>query len=250
MGVHDGPVRSYAGRVDSAHDRFESLAVGHALGGLDASDEADFRTHLQRCGACRRRVAELRSIADDLAAAERDERQRSRVRTTSPPRAEVEGPAGLPAVPLRTMGVLVLVVLVVLGALGFWNLHLRTQVTTAVGAGDRLELALRTFAEGRALEAELTGTVRGQLASDGERVAFALAGLPSVADGEVLIVWRLGTEDGDEAVLVARTDDGVLTGSVTVEDATALLVTLEPIGSHDGGPGDRELARAALRPAG
>ena len=235
----------YAGGVDSAHDRFEMLAVGHVLGGLDASDADDFVGHLERCGACRRRVAELRGIADDLAAAERDERDRASLRTRV--RAEVDdADPSLPRVPARRLGVLVLVGLLTLGVLGFWNLHLRTQVTALTGVLERADTTLATLADGVALDAELGSGIRGTVATDDERVAVALAGVPTLDDDEVLIVWRRGGQDGDEAVLVTQPDDGRLTASLQVDDATEVLVTRQRLAVGDPTPGGTDLARATL----
>jgi anti-sigma factor RsiW len=70
------------------HRRFEHLAVGHVLGGLDPVDAAEFRVHLTGCRDCRRRVAELRAIATDMAAAEREERAASRLQTEVARRTE------------------------------------------------------------------------------------------------------------------------------------------------------------------
>ena len=57
------------------HDRYERMAVGHVLGGLDEVDAAAFRAHLLECADCRKRVNELRGIASDLARTEREERR-------------------------------------------------------------------------------------------------------------------------------------------------------------------------------
>lgn len=233
--------------MDSAHDRFESLAVGHVLGGLEASDAADFRGHLQACPACRRRVTELRGIADDLAAAERDERERARTRTATPVRAQPEdGEPRLPSVGVRALGVLVVATLVVVGLLGFWNLHLRTQVATAVASADRSDQTLVTLADGVALDAQLGEGVRGTVATDDARIAVVLAGVPVLEEDEVVIVWRLGGQDGPEAVLVSRPDDGRLLASLPIEDATGVLVTRQRVAVGDPVPGSDELARAGL----
>lgn len=236
--------------MDSAHDRFETLAVGHALGGLDASDSAEFRRHLQRCAACRRRIAELRGIADDLAAAERDERVRSRVRTEVPPQLAAPEPPALPTISVRAFGVLVLVTCLVLGALGFWNLHLRTQVGAAVATGERLETTLRTLAEGQVLQPTFAGAVRGLVARDDRQVAFALTGLPELAPDEAVVVWLLDTSEGDVAATAVRPQDGALTGAVELDDAQAVLLTRQPLERGQEAPAGTELVRAPLGPAG
>lgn len=231
--------------MDSAHDRFETLAVGHVLGGLEPSDAEDFVGHLQRCGACRRRVAELRGIADDLAAAERDERGRATSRPGRDLRAE-DGQPSLPAVSPRSLGVVVLLALLGLGVLGFWNLHLRTQVASLVDVVDRAEATLDTVADGVAVDAELATGVRGTVTTDDQRIAIALAGVGPVEDDEVVIVWRRGGPDGDEAALVVQPDDDRLTASVAIEDATEVLVTRQRLAVGDPTPAGTDLARAQL----
>lgn len=228
--------------MDSAHDRFETLAVGHVLGGLEPSDADDFVGHLRRCGACRRRVAELRGIADDLAAAERDERGlgSAGTRTADDP----DGPT-LPRMLPGGLG-LVAIALVVLGALGFWNLHLRTQVAALTGAVEAAETTLDTLADGVAVDAELGAGVRGTVATDDRRVVLALAGLPEVEDDEVVIVWRRGGQDGDDPALVTQPDDGRLTTSIAIEDATEVLVTRQRLTVGDPTPAGTDLARAPL----
>ncbi|MFP4235713.1 MAG: zf-HC2 domain-containing protein, partial [Nitriliruptoraceae bacterium] len=81
--------------MGEAHTRFESLAVGHVLGGLRPEQAREFRQHLRSCEGCRARVAELEQIASELAAAEREERaQRARaVDADGPPEDLVAAPA-------------------------------------------------------------------------------------------------------------------------------------------------------------
>lgn len=244
---------AYPADVDSEHGRFETLAVGHVLGGLPASDASEFRSHLVGCETCRRRVAELRDIASDLAAAERDERVQARVRTDVALEAEMDAvdlvtPPGI-GLTNRNLGVVALLVLLVIAGLGFWNLHMRGQVTVARSGIDRADTTLETFAEGRPVTAELAGSMRGQMVTDGDRFAFALTDVPELGDPERLVVWLLGTEEGDRAVLLADQDDGSLIGAVELEDADGVLITAQT--ATDGTPREpagRELLRTDLSP--
>ena len=43
--------------MNGGHDRFEELAVGHALAALEPDDEQAFLAHLRGCAACERNVA-------------------------------------------------------------------------------------------------------------------------------------------------------------------------------------------------
>ena len=43
--------------AERSHERFEELAVGHALAALEPEDEQTFLLHLRGCAACERAVA-------------------------------------------------------------------------------------------------------------------------------------------------------------------------------------------------
>jgi hypothetical protein len=236
----------------SAHERYEELAVGHVLGGLAAADAADFRSHLLGCRDCRLRVAELRDIAADLAAAEREERAEARVRTEVAQRtAEAEAEASEPErpralVPSRALGVGLVLLVVVLGALAFWNLHLRTQVTSISVLAERQDDALAELATGVSVTVESLPPTSGLVIVDEEVVAFTFVDLPHLVGAERYVVWLLGVDEGEEPVLIARTDERRVAGAVVREGADELLVTVEH--GADGGTAaaGREVARADL----
>lgn len=235
-----------------AHERYEELAVGHVLGGLDAADAAAFRSHLLGCRDCRLRVAELRDIAADLAAAEREERAEARVRTEVARRvdvsededAEPRGPTtGLST---RALGVAAVLAAVLLGLLAFWNLHLRTQGAVHAQAADRSTTTLRELAEGVPVALELSGRTTGIVVVDGEQIAFTFAQLPALAEDERLVLWLLGTGEGDLPTIQARPDErGALAGTLADEGATELVLTVET-GALAEAPSDREVVRAEL----
>lgn len=66
----------------NAHDRYDELAVGHALDALEPSEEADFLGHLPTCSLCRDAVVEHRETLGHLSYA---------VASEEPPAAVLEG---------------------------------------------------------------------------------------------------------------------------------------------------------------
>jgi hypothetical protein len=239
--------------MDEDHDRYQQLAVGHVLGGLAADDASSFRAHLLGCRDCRLRVAELRGIASDLEAAERDERARSLITT----RVEEEGqdeepPPDPPAsrIGIKHVTLAVVVVAILAGAMAFWNLHLRTTTAAATGVAEQQTDVLEILAEGLPLTVEGTHPVQGLAALSDGRVAVTVVGLPAL-DERHLVVWRRA-EAGDEPVRTVtqrQLGEGPLALSVAAEDAESLVFSLEerPLGD---GPQGRELLRVELDASG
>jgi anti-sigma-K factor RskA len=235
------------------HERYEALAVGHVLGGLDAAAAADFRTHLLGCRDCRLRVAELRDLAADLAAAERDERAQSQVRTEVARRVDDEAPPTEPAsrIGVRHVTVATVVVVVFAAAMAFWNLHLRTASSTYASVAEYRGDTLRELASGVPVTTELATGVQGLVVVDGDQVAFTLDGLPRLADDERVVVWLIGTDDGDVPVLrihAFQVGAGVLAGHVDDRDAQELVITRQR-GAPTSSPSGEVLARADLSAA-
>ncbi len=215
------------------HGRYEELAVGHVLGGLTARQSAEFRNHLHSCPECRTRVAELHGIADDLAAAERDERARTPLRTEVTRRAEPEGdPVGVSRIGVGHVTVAVLVVLALATAMAFWNLHLRSTASAYLGVVEAQGEALARLATGIELEPELAAGLEGRVVTDGEHVTLSLAGLDELGEGERLVAWFDGAEDPSATpprVLAGpgELQDGTVAASLEVAEATGLKVTRE-----------------------
>lgn len=232
------------------HERYEQLAVGHVLGGLGAGDAAVFRSHLLGCRHCRGRVAELREIAADLAAAERDERAQARVRTAAPRRADLDEPDPPPrAGGTRNLTALVVLAAALVGALAFWNLHLRTTASSYAGVADARGDTLRGLVSGVAVEAEVEAAAAARVVADGDEVAFSLADLEPLAADELLVVWLEDTPEGTEAVLVVRADqvdDDAVAATVAQRDAAELVVARETVGELGSAPSDDEVLRADL----
>jgi anti-sigma factor RsiW len=237
--------------MSDGHERFQRLAVGHVLGGLDADDAAAFRSHLHGCRSCRARVVELRGIASDLERAERDERARSMVRTEvarRPPETEAPQEVPRPRIGLRHVTIAVVVVAVMAGAMAFWNLHLRTSNAVVGSVAEQHTETLRVLADGVPADLEAEHPVRGVAAVDGERVAVALGGVELVDDGERVVLWLRGEQGHEPAaqVLARQLADGHLALSLEDEDADELIVTAER-GELDDEPRGTVLARVELR---
>ncbi|MFA9428996.1 anti-sigma factor domain-containing protein [Egicoccus sp. AB-alg2] len=231
------------------HERYEQLAVGHVLGGLDAGEAADFRTHLLGCRDCRLRVAELRDLAADLAAAERDERARSQVQTEVARRHDThEPPPTGGRIGVRHVTIASIVVILLASAMAFWNLHLRTAAASySQAAGYRGE-TLRQLSSGLPVVAEAAEGVSAFVVIDGDEVAFTVSGLPELAAGERLEVWLLDEERAIRAgppVAAASVADGALAGHVDDRDADLLVITRER-GPLNPEPGGTELVRVEL----
>lgn len=219
--------------MTDGHGRYEELAVGHVLGGLSAEQSADFRSHLHTCPQCRSRVAELHGIADDLAAAARDERARTPVRTEVTRRADPEQPPPRP--PRLGVGHVTAAVVVVLAlatAMAFWNLHLRSAASTYLGVAEAQGEALARLATGVELSPDLASGVQGRVVTDGAAVTLTLAGVEELEDGERLVAWFDGAPDPGSTpprVLAGPGElgDGTIATSLEVGEATELRLTRE-----------------------
>lgn len=233
------------------HGRYEELAVGHVLGGLSARQSAEFRNHLHSCPECRTRVAELHGIADDLAAAERDERARTPVRTEVTRRAEPEGdPVRVSRIGVGHVTVAVLVVLALATAMAFWNLHLRSTATAYLGVVEAQGDALARLATGTELGPELVAGLEGRVVTDGEHVTLTLDGLEVLGEEERLVAWFEGAADPSTTpprVLAGpgELEDGTVAASLEVGGATGLRVTRE-VGVSQREPQGPVLVEVAL----
>lgn len=236
-----------------AHERYEELALGHVLGGLHSDDAAEFRAHLVECRECRMRVAELRDIAADLAATEREERRRAAIATEVARREDGEGDAHGRWARLTAHVPHIGAALATLAVLGvmFWNYHLR-QVT-----GEQGQLliswsqALAVLADGEALPVETRAPVTGVAAVEGDEVALVLTGIPAFGREQLLYVWS--QEDGPAGAVVVDRTRGPVEGPLSLveelADADTLIVTLERAGAEaPEEPSHRELARVELGP--
>ena len=216
------------------HEHWDELALGHVLGGLQEGEASAFRGHLVDCRQCRARVAELRSMASDLVAVEREERVARRVTETQiEARREVEGKTGSDLSDRRRWALLGAIVLgaLLLGGLSFWNAHLRAQNEQLVGLAEVQERTMDVLGAGTVVPVQTSGAVTGVVAVDSDRVAYSLAGLPVPEGGERLVVWL--EVDGELQSRAVHTpnqiEPGRLASSLVATGATRLLVTIESL---------------------
>lgn len=215
----------------AGHERYERLAVGHVLGGLDEVDGAAFRAHLLSCGDCRKRVNELRDIASDLAATEREERiAASRATLEVETRTAEDAPQAAEVAPVRRwpwgVVVLALVPLLVLGVFAWavWE-RARTDFTAAVAESQ--QQVLEVLATGEEVEWTTVEAIQGEVATDGTTLAVNLVGMPTLRPDEGLVVWLL--DDAGAAVTRSRPYlpsqlDGRLVAALTQPAAASHLV--------------------------
>ncbi len=222
--------------MDDAHERYRQLAVSHVLGGLGPDDAAAFRSHLAGCRDCRARVAELRGIASDLERAERDERARATVQTEVV-RRQPEGDRGPsddatdragPRIGVRQVTAAVVIVMVLAGAMAFWNLHLRTTNAVVATVAEQHADTLEVLAAGTPVEVEAEHPVRGLAAVDGERVALTLTGVEAT-EGARLVAWLRDDAGVTPVAELQRRAVGEGTVALVVEDrgADVLEITVE-----------------------
>jgi anti-sigma factor RsiW len=238
-------------KMRAEHERFEAMAVGHVLGGLEPAAASHFREHLVGCRSCRARVAELRDLAADLAAVERDERTRATVSAEQPEQVEPDAtfePAGR-GLATRNLALLAALVAVALGLFGFWNLHLRAVAANAQAIAQRQEEALAVLATGVAPATEVADGLHAVAATDGDHLGFSLAGIPELAADEVLVGWLTdGALPAPRAALLVRPEqvtDGLVAAGVELEGAGRFVLSKE-IGPPGEAPGGTPLLTVRL----
>jgi hypothetical protein len=111
---------------------------------------------------------------------------------------------------------------------------------------ERQDDALAELAAGVSVTVEALPPTSGLVIVDEETVAFTFVDLPQLVGAERYVVWLLGVEDGDEPVLIARTDERRVAGAVVREGADELLVTVEHGPAGEAAAAGREVARADL----
>lgn len=81
----------------TAHDQFDELVAGYALGALDPSDRQEFEAHLTTCDVCQTTLAELRDVAAGIGAAIDDVAPPAALRLRTLHRATGQRPAASPS---------------------------------------------------------------------------------------------------------------------------------------------------------
>lgn len=231
------------------HDeRWDELALGHVLGGLPTAQAASFRTHLASCDLCRTRVAELRTLDSEMAAAEREERaaqreqatQRAPTRTDAPAvrRRVIPGTSRDDGPRWRTI-VLTALTALLLAALSLWNAHLRAQNAYLAEVAEVQDETLEALGQGTVVPLTASGDVTGVVSVDGDRVAYALSGLPDLGADQRLVVW-IRDDRGPRSVDVVRpaaSGGGRLSSTASAVDAHEMVVTIEPASVPDAPTG-------------
>lgn len=238
-----------------SHTDFEQLAAGYVLGALEPDDENAFQRHLEGCAACEASVRELEAVVGALAwsatPAEPPEALRASIMrevsaTARPRAARATVPAGTARDQprLRQRGWTTTVVgrlavaasIIVLLALGFWNLSLREQ-------NDRYQQRIAAFEQaGRLLNDPAAKTVRlkgsagratALVSSPRNKGYLIVEGLPALRPGRVYEVWGIPKGAGlDEAIPggVFRPSRGVelVSFELAILPSMAFGVTEEP----------------------
>lgn len=191
------------------HERFEQLAVGHALAALEPADEQEFVAHLGSCDRCAHDLVDhletLASLAHDAAPAE-------------PPPSVLEGiragvaasgrggalPAPSVVVPMRArrpdrtvrlttalIGVAASVVLVM--ALLIANMGLSSREHDAREANQQLAAAVSQLLVSGAHRVDLSGTgdTKAVAVVKGDTVSLVLAGVPvNDRHTSIYVLWE------------------------------------------------------------
>lgn len=237
---------------EGAHLRWDELAVGHVLGDLDQVDRALFRDHLAGCADCRARVRDLRSVAEDLSQAARDEPVHGVGPHDDPDartRQLVEGVQGRRRAVVTVVG-LVFGLLAVLFVVGLAGRESELTATALVR-----EATLEALGSGTPAPVTLAEGVNGIVVASSDQVAWSFTGLPELGPEERLVVWFtiVGEESGDGPAITTSAlpfgpdaiNQGRLAGTVHDEDADELRVTVEQMPLPTS-PRGRELVSADL----
>lgn len=237
--------------ADGNHERFEELALGHVLGGLPSEDAAVFRAHLVECRDCRLRVAELRDIAADLAATEREEKRLAAVATQVAEREDEEGDDGDGVGPprwLRSRWVPVVAVVAIVSVLGilFWNYHLRRVTTQYATVVERQEDVLGILATGEPLAVDARRGVEALAAREEASVAVSISDLPAEVVEGYIVIWLLDDGEVTGDTVGGRSSDPA-SFVIAVDGADELVVTGHRVGTAPPEePGDDPLVRVDI----
>lgn len=227
----------------NAHDKYDELAVGHALNALEPAEEAEFLSHLPGCAACARAIAEHAETLGHLSYA---------VESVEPPAALLEGiragvadsgrAGAFPApvnlaerrkartVTLRTALVGVAASVVLVAALAIANLSLSSRNS---------DLRHQDAAFQRTVNSLLTpGAQRVELKGDGTAVAvvhngsvdLVLSGVRKTDAHSVYVLWQQDPTGVRAAGTFDVTSDGLTVvnkGLRIGSNVTTLMVSRE-----------------------
>jgi len=238
-----------------AHERYEELAAGHALGALEPEDEQAFLGHLHACARCERDLAEHQATLTHLAyapdAAEPPDSLLESIRAgvlASGRGSRLGGPVVVPleaarsrrrgATPLRRARMMTAVAAaaaLVIG-LGAWNVTLQSDRDAQDAWGDRVTAAVRELGKPGTDTVPLTvGTEVVALALvRGEELSLVVDGLKANdTSSTTYVLWgqsRLGDVRPVAAFDVTEEGLDVQMGlhlQARVADVTRFMVTHE-----------------------
>jgi anti-sigma-K factor RskA len=226
---------------------FEELSGAYALDAISPAERQEADAHLATCATCPHLVAELRSVVDvlPLSVPQINPPASLQEQVVSAVRQEASRPSApipfrqppqranrkLQNVSLRALALVAVLMIVLLGGLGAWNISLQHQVTSL--RQQATQASFSTYA--------VSGTKQAQ-GSTGELVYFPaqhltvliMHGLPQLQGTHVYQGWLLHMQGqqitGVTSIGLLNVSDGNATlafsGNVTGYDATA--VSLEP----------------------
>lgn len=247
----DGAGRS-AG--EGAHVRWDEMAVGHVLGGLDDVDRALFREHLASCADCRARVEELRDMASAIerVAATSDAPASPSEGTESDPETHRRRRQG--AWRERRAGVLTVAALAIALVGILWILVAVGRDSELVTTARLREATLEALGSGTPAATTLAEGVQGIVVASDTEIAWSLTGLPDLADDERIVIWFTDVDETPDGPSITtdlllfgpqQVSRGRLAGSIVDASSDDVRVTVEsfPLPSE---PTGTELVRADL----
>ncbi|MDQ1711964.1 MAG: hypothetical protein QOE45_1414 [Frankiaceae bacterium] len=239
--------------MTAGHAVWEELAAGHALSALEPEDEQAFLAHLRGCDRCAADLAALREtvgeigyaaepvdLPPDLGRRIMDAARAERPAALAPPavaplrRPGRAGRVRQPALRLAPLAAAAAVLLVV--ALGAWNLDLRTRNAATTAAIARRNAALACLAAPGSATVRLRSTdqARGTACVAGDRAYVVVDRLPENDTARsVYVLWWQDRANGLHPV--ERFDvEGPGTSvfalpiAVAPSDVRGMAVSLEP----------------------
>lgn len=233
--------------------RFEELhelAAPYAIGALDPSESAEFEHHIGDCARCRREVADLSGVVEELAQADAvapPSELRSRVldeiartpQSASPPDTAAETVLDLTRARTRRAdrrsGSLVLAaaaafVFLIGGAAALLTLTDRDDAYDSVVAA----------ADARTLQLDgEVGTVTVVYSADLDRVGVLSTDLPDPGEGKTYELW-LVVDGGVAPAGLFTPADGEVRDVLSVEDVETqgFGISIEPVGGSDQPTGE------------
>lgn len=212
------------------HDRFEDTAGAYLLGALPEDERAAYVAHLETCAACQAEVEELSVAVHALPMAApamkpppalkarimaEVEREAALLASASEPRLQEPRkrrrfwPASWP------MGVVALACVTLLLGLG--------AGAALFGSGDTRTVPFKADPSLQQASAELE--------IDGDKAVLVASGLPAPPEGQVYMVWTVGSDGKPKptSALFKPRGDGTATASMTgdMDDVQAVLVNTE-----------------------